>query len=85
MMASDMAFSTFPWLTLAIFVPIIFGLLVLAVGRDDNPGPARALSLIGAIAGFVVTLPLYLGFDASTAAMQFVEKAAWIETFSGKY
>jgi len=85
MMASDMASSSFPWLTLAIFVPIVFGLLVLAVGRDDNPGPARALSLIGAIAGFVVTLPLYLGFDASTAAMQFVEKAAWIETFSVYY
>jgi len=85
MMASDMASSPFPWLTLAIFVPIVFGLLVLAVGRDDNPGPARALSLIGAIAGFVVTLPLYLGFDSSTAAMQFVEKAAWIETFSVYY
>lgn len=38
MMASEMASNTFPWLTLAIFVPIVFGLLVLAVGRDDRPG-----------------------------------------------
>ncbi len=40
LMASEMASSTLPWLTLSIFVPIFVGLLVLLVGRDDNPGPA---------------------------------------------
>jgi NADH-quinone oxidoreductase subunit M len=85
MMASDMASNTFPWLTLAIFVPIVFGLLVLAVGRDERPGLTRGLSLIGAIAGFLVTIPLYTGFDSSTAAMQFVEKASWIEAFNVNY
>ncbi|MVW73016.1 MULTISPECIES: NADH-quinone oxidoreductase subunit M [unclassified Bordetella] len=85
MMASDMASNTFPWLTLAIFVPIVFGLLVLAVGRDERPGLTRGLSLIGAIAGFLVTIPLYTGFDSSTAAMQFVEKAPWIEAFNVNY
>lgn len=85
MMAIDMASSTLPWLTLSIFVPIIAGLLVLLVGRDDNPGPARALSLVGAIAGFLVTIPVYLGFDNTTAQMQFVEKASWIETFAVNY
>lgn len=85
MMASEMASNTFPWLTLAIFVPIVFGLLVLAVGRDDRPGLTRGLSLVGAIAGFLVTIPLYTGFDSSTAAMQFVEKAPWIESFNVNY
>jgi len=85
MMASEMASNTFPWLTLAIFVPIVFGLLVLAVGRDDRPGLTRGLSLIGSIAGFLVTIPLYTGFDSSTAAMQFVEKASWIEAFNVNY
>ncbi|WP_447918348.1 NADH-quinone oxidoreductase subunit M [Achromobacter aegrifaciens] len=85
MMASEMASNTFPWLTLAIFVPIVFGLLVLAVGRDDRPGLTRGLSLVGAIAGFLVTIPLYIGFDSSTAAMQFVEKASWIEAFNVNY
>ncbi|KGD95909.1 NADH:ubiquinone oxidoreductase subunit M [Achromobacter sp. RTa] len=85
MMASEMASNTFPWLTLAIFVPIVFGLLVLAVGRDDRPGLTRGLSLIGAIAGFLVTIPLYTGFDSTTAAMQFVEKASWIEAFNVNY
>lgn len=85
MMASEMASNTFPWLTLAIFVPIVFGLLVLAVGRDDRPGLTRGLSLVGAIAGFLVTIPLYTGFDSSTAAMQFVEKTFWIEAFNVNY
>lgn len=85
MMASDMASNTFPWLTLAIFVPIVFGLLVLALGRDDRPGLTRVLSLVGALVGFAVTIPLYTGFDASTAAMQFVEKAPWIEAFNVNY
>ncbi|OZI58321.1 NADH-quinone oxidoreductase subunit M [Bordetella genomosp. 4] len=85
MTASDMASNTFPSLTLAIFVPIVFGLLVLALGRDDRPGLTRGLSLIGAIAGFLVTIPLYTGFDSSTAAMQFVEKASWIEAFNVNY
>src|SRR5690606_37099947 len=84
-MASEMASSTFPWLTLAILVPIVFGVLVLALGRDDRPGLTRWLSLIGAVAGFLVTIPLYTGFDPTTAQMQFVEKVSWIETFSVFY
>ncbi|MFJ1301221.1 NADH-quinone oxidoreductase subunit M [Pseudomonadota bacterium AL_CKDN230030165-1A_HGKHYDSX7] len=85
MMASEMASNTFPWLTLAIFVPIVFGLLVLALGRDDRPCLTRGLSLIGSIAGFLVTIPVYTGFDKTTAAMQFVEKASWIEAFNVNY
>ncbi|GAA0506657.1 NADH-quinone oxidoreductase subunit M [Pigmentiphaga sp. GD03639] len=80
-----MAQTSFPWLSLAIFTPIVFGILVLAVGRDSNPTVARVLALIGAIAGFLVTLPLYTGFDASTAQMQFVEKAAWIAEYGVSY
>jgi len=85
MMASEMASNTFPWLTLAIFVPIVFGLLVLAVGRDDRRGLTRGLSLVGAVAGFLVTIPLYTGFDNTTAAMQFVERTSWIEAFNVNY
>src|SRR5690606_20993532 len=84
-MASDMASSTLPWLTLSIFVPIIAGLIVLLVGRDDRPGLTRMLSLVGSVLGFLVTLPLYTGFDPGTADMQFVEKASWIETFAINY
>lgn len=80
-----MASSNIPWLTLAIFVPIIFGLIILIVGRDENPSFTRWLALAGAVISFLVTLPLYTGFDGSTAEMQFVERALWIEAFPVYY
>ncbi|GAA5233835.1 NADH-quinone oxidoreductase subunit M [Verticiella sediminum] len=77
--------SSFPWLTLAIFVPIVFGLVTMLLGRDDNPGFTRKLAMIGAVIGFLVTLPLYAGFDPATADMQFVENALWIAPISVYY
>jgi len=74
-----------PFLSLAIWVPILGGLLVLATGSDRNAPLARGLALLVAIAGFIVTIPLYLGFDASTSAMQFVELQAWIPRFNINY
>lgn len=77
--------STFPFLSLAIWMPIAFGLFVLAFGRDDNPSLVRSVSLVGSIASFLVTLPLVQGFDKAAHGMQFVEKAAWIERFNVNY
>ncbi|MCU0804835.1 MAG: NADH-quinone oxidoreductase subunit M [Burkholderiales bacterium] len=74
-----------PWLSLAIWTPIVAGLVVMATGDDRNAGKARVLALIGAVAGFLVTLPLYTGFDRSSAAMQFVELTPWIRTFGINY
>ncbi len=72
-------------LSLAIWTPIAFGVLLLAVGRDEHARAVRWLALVGALIGFLVTLPLYDGFQIGTAAMQFVEKAAWIERFNVYY
>jgi len=77
--------STFPLLSLAIWCPIAFGLFVLAFGRDENPGLVRAMSLIGSIISFLVTLPLISQFDKAAHGMQFVEKAAWIDRFNVNY
>ena len=85
MMASEMATNTSSWLTLAIFVPIVFGIAVLILGRDDRAGFTRGLSLIGALVSLAVTLPLYAGFNPNTASMQFVEKANWIPAFNVQY
>ena len=74
-----------PLLSLAIWVPIISGVLVLATGSDRNATLARAFSIIGAIAGLLVTLPLYTGFDPATPAMQFVELANWIPMLGASY
>jgi len=74
-----------PYLSLAIWVPIVAGLAVLAVGRDRDAGTARFIALVGALAGFLVTVPLYWQFDVTTSAMQFVERADWIPRFDIHY
>ncbi|MDE2584775.1 MAG: NADH-quinone oxidoreductase subunit M [Betaproteobacteria bacterium] len=77
--------SGYPLLSLAIWIPIAAGLLVLATGSDRNAPLARSLALIGALAGFAVTIPLYTGFDVKTSAMQFVELSPWISYFHINY
>ncbi|WP_291927023.1 NADH-quinone oxidoreductase subunit M [Limnohabitans sp.] len=72
-------------LSLAIWMPIAFGVVLLALGRDSQARAVRWLALVGSIASFLVTLPLYAGFQLGTSAMQFVEKASWIERFNVHY
>jgi NADH-quinone oxidoreductase subunit M len=72
-------------LSLAIWVPIVGALLVLSTGSDRNAGLAKVLALLVAIAGFLVTIPLYLGFDNGSSAMQFVEQVAWIPQYHINY
>ncbi|MEA3117705.1 MAG: NADH-quinone oxidoreductase subunit [Paraburkholderia sp.] len=76
---------SFPILSTAIWLPIVFGLAVLAIGSDRNPAPARWLALVGSVLGLIATLPLIHGFDSSSAALQFVEQADWIERFHITY
>ena len=68
-------------LSLAIWVPIPAGVLALAGGERH----ARWIALAGAVLGFLVTLPLYLGFDLQSAGFQFEERHAWIERFAIHY
>ncbi|MGO1766919.1 NADH-quinone oxidoreductase subunit M [Advenella sp. S44] len=77
--------STLPWLSLAIFVPIVAGILVLIMGSDERADFTRKLALFGSVISFLVTLPVYFGFDGSTAQMQFVENTPWIDAFSATY
>jgi NADH-quinone oxidoreductase subunit M len=72
-------------LSLAIWTPIFFGVVLLALGRDDQARAVRWIALIGSIVSLLVTLPLYSGFKLGTSAMQFVERAPWIERFNVFY
>jgi NADH-quinone oxidoreductase subunit M len=72
-------------LSLAIWMPIAFGVVLLALGRDTQAGAVRWLALLGAIASLLVTLPLISGFQLGTSAMQFVEKFSWFERFNVHY
>ncbi|HSI60167.1 MAG TPA: NADH-quinone oxidoreductase subunit M [Ideonella sp.] len=72
-------------LSVAIWLPIAIGALLLAVGRDDNANTVRWIALVGSLAAFLVTVPLLTGFDTGTAAMQFSENLLWIERFNVRY
>ena len=78
-------FAGFPPLSLVIWVPILAGLLVLTTGSDRNAGIARWIALLGAIAGFVVSIPLYTQFDTLSVGMQFSENHNWIDAFNVHY
>ena len=41
--------------------------------------------MLGSLVGFAVTIPLYTGFDRTTAALQFVERKPWIESLGIEY
>jgi NADH-quinone oxidoreductase subunit M len=72
-------------LSLAIWTPIAFGVILLTLGRDDQARTVRWIALIGAAVSFLVTIPLYTRFDVTTAAMQFQEKSPWIDRFNVWY
>jgi NADH-quinone oxidoreductase subunit M len=71
-------------LSLAIWVPIAFGIAVLVIGNDRQPGAARWTALVGSILGLLVCIPLWTSFQP-TAAMQFEELSSWIPRFNVRY
>ena len=73
------------FLSLAIWLPILAGVVLLALGRDDNARAVRWFALVAAIAAFLVTIPLITGFDTTSAALQFQTSLPWIERFHANY
>ena len=73
--------SNVPLLSLAIWLPIICGFLIIALGDSRS----RPLALATSIGTLLVSLPLYTGFDKGTANMQFTELFAWLPAFDVNY
>ncbi len=71
-------------LSLVIWVPVAFGIAVLAFGDDRNPAPARWTALVGSVLGLVLCIPLWTGFQP-VAAMQFTEMTPWMARFNVNY
>lgn len=85
-------------LSILIWLPIIGGALILGLGDGvastvdgDDDGDnnrvamVRKLALGFSVAAFLLSVPLYVNFDAATAAMQFTERAVWIGAFNIHY
>lgn len=71
-------------LSLLVWLPIAGGVAVLALG-DSRIALAKWVALATAVAAFVLSIPLYTGFDTTTAAFQFVEQLPWIAAFNATY
>ena len=80
-MEQALIFSDWPLLSLVIWLPIIGGVLVLALG--DQLCKKVALGL--AVLTFIISLGLYTGFASDTAQMQFVEQRSWLPGFGIEY
>ncbi len=72
-------------LSAAIWIPILTGVILLAVGDDRRAELVRAVALVGSLLGLLVTIPLYTGFDPASDGLQFVERMPWIERYGISY
>ncbi|MGX5672894.1 NADH-quinone oxidoreductase subunit M [Thermomonas fusca] len=73
-----------PLLSLLIWLPILGGVFSLLAG-NRRPELARWIALGFALVSLALSIPLFTGFDASSAAMQFVEQRAWIPAYDIQY
>ena len=76
--------SNWPLLSVLIWLPILGGALVLAVG-NARADAARWLGLVVAVLTFVASLGLLTGFDYANPSLQFIETHAWIPSFDIHY
>jgi NADH-quinone oxidoreductase subunit M len=75
----------FPWLSASIWIPMGFGLFLLAAGRDRSAAVVRAVALVGSLIGLLATVPVVSGFNLEQPGLQFEENAAWIGTLNANY
>ena len=71
-------------LSALVWLPIGGGLLTLLIG-DSRARVARWFALLVSIATLLQCVPLYQGFDNSTAAFQFIERMPWIRQLHAEY
>jgi NADH-quinone oxidoreductase subunit M len=75
---------TFPILSLLIFFPVLGGILLLGIGKENVKG-VKIMALVISLVEFVISLPLWFSFDKTTHHMQFVERHSWISIFNIEY
>lgn len=73
--------ADWPLLSIATWLPILGGVIVLLSGDQG----ARRIALVFALATFAATVPLYTGFDVTSPDMQFREFVPWLPSFNVNY
>ena len=69
--------STIPILSIVTFLPLLGAVLIACLHRDAKQN-ARWIALWTTLITFVVSIPIWTGFDTSTSGFQFIEEAAWL-------
>ena len=77
-------------LSLLIWLPIVGGIALLAIGdAGDAKSPQARLMRMSALAftalTFFASIAMYIGFDNAEPGMQFIERKLWIEAFDVWY
>jgi NADH-quinone oxidoreductase subunit M len=77
----------FPLLSLVTFLPLVGALIIMAVRGEDAvvARNARWTALWASLITLALSLLLWTGFDQSSAAFQFVERAEWLPEFGVGY
>ncbi|MFL2553274.1 MAG: NuoM family protein, partial [Candidatus Rariloculaceae bacterium] len=74
-----------PLLSVLVWLPILGGVVVLVLGSNEQSELGKKIALVVSVLAFALSVQLYLGFDISTAQMQFVERLPWIGRFNAEY
>jgi NADH-quinone oxidoreductase subunit M len=76
-------------LSVLVWLPILGGILLLAMGRKEGAASGlrldRMVALAISVLTFVLSLSLWTAFDPTTSSMQFVERVPWIRSFNVEY
>jgi len=77
-------------LSILIWLPIVGGALLIAIGDDNDADSSRAgimriVALAVSVLTFVFGIVLYVGFDNAATGMQFVEKVSWVASLNVFY
>ena len=77
--------AEFPFLSAVIWTPILGGVWLFMVAGERAPQLSKKIALAASLLTLLISLPLYFQFDATTPAMQFVERGQWIPMFNIEY
>ncbi len=76
--------TSWPLLSIVIWLPIAGAVAVLALG-SERAALGKQVALAVSVLTFVLSVPLYTGFDTTIAGLQFIERVPWIERFQAYY
>ncbi len=74
----------YPVLSTVIFLPIIGAILILLI-RRSNELFIKWTALLTSLITFILSIPLFINFDKTTAQMQFTETYLWVPSWGIKY